>query len=317
MNNEQSKQEGPRLFQADSTPPIFQAAPTVASVLDWYLNNMLQDYSPVAHEERRRQWEMFRKDYGKELVENCRGADLMQFIASQKGCKSNNTRKRIKATINRPFNAAAALGLIAKNPFGGVKVPKGKEGRDWTAEEYQAALRVASPHFRRLLIFLRFSGARPGEARALEWEMIRHDLNVIVLQDHKTAHLQGGPRRIYFNPVMVKLLAWLARHKTHEGFVFTNYHGGAWSTGSLVKHMRSLRRRAGLKRDVTAHGLRHMFATGAIMAGVDIATLAQLVGHRALRTTARYVHLCDKADHLNDAMRKAVSNPGPKPCTST
>ncbi len=60
-----------------------------------------------------------------------------------------------------------------------------------------------------------------------------------------------------------------------------------------VDHVNSivsdLSRRARLDRQITPHVLRHAWATG--LAGVaDLAVVKDLLGHRHLATTARYVH---------------------------
>jgi len=49
-------------------------------------------------------------------------------------------------------------------------------------------------------------------------------------------------------------------------------------------------RAAGL-REVTPHILRHSFASHLAMAGVDMLTIARLMGHQSVTTTMRYSHL--------------------------
>lgn len=284
-------------------PPVLN---TVAEVFCWYEKNELREFAPAALRERERLWQLFRACYGAELVSECCPAQLIAFIAAQPNCRANNTRRRIRGTICRPFNAAVDAGLIAKNPFKGVKIPKGKEGRDWTRAEFQAVLRASPAYFRRLVIFERFGGARPGEARKLEWSHVREEIDAIVQRAHKTGWATNEPRRIHFNDVILKLLCWLRRNKTHATFVFTNFRKRPWSMRGLCKHMASVRRRAGLPDDVKNHGGRHTFGTQAILNGVDPLTLAKLMGHASVTTTEKYVHLLDKREHLNAAMNRAI-----------
>ena len=78
-----------------------------------------------------------------------------------------------------------------------------------------------------------------------------------------------------------------------SGTVLVNVAGGRAGRPMRVDHVNSivgdLCRRARLERHVTPHMLRHAWATG--LAGVaDLAVVKDLLGHRHLQTTARYVH---------------------------
>jgi site-specific recombinase XerD len=66
--------------------------------------------------------------------------------------------------------------------------------------------------------------------------------------------------------------------------------------------MKVIRRKANLPRNLVLYCCRHGFATTAVCDGVDIATLAKLMGHRRIETTNWYVTLTGKDDHLNDAV---------------
>ena len=64
------------------------------------------------------------------------------------------------------------------------------------------------------------------------------------------------------------------------------------------------------------HDLRHTFASRLVMAGVDLRTLAQLLGHRTLQMVMRYAHL-SQSHELAAVERLCKTGEGNEKATDT
>jgi site-specific recombinase XerD len=74
---------------------------------------------------------------------------------------------------------------------------------------------------------------------------------------------------------------------------------GRLCPGTVQRMFQRVRRLAGIGKPASMHTLRHSFATHMLENGVDVMTLQRILGHRALSTTALYLHLrCDRLRQL-------------------
>ena len=79
-----------------------------------------------------------------------------------------------------------------------------------------------------------------------------------------------------------------------KSVLILNQRGGSLSRVSVFNIIKQLASRAGIKKSISPHTLRHSFATTLIEAGADMRAVQQMLGHESITTTEIYTHL-DKA----------------------
>ena len=157
--------------------------------------------------------------------------------------------------------------------------------RDEVAQFFRAARR---PKSRAVLMTLYAAGLRVSEAVHLRVSDIDSRRMVIRVE-------QGKGKKDRYVMLSSKLLAelrayWKLARPTDWLFSGRNPKQ-PMNRRNVQLSCERVARRAGLKKVVSPHTLRHSFATHLLEAGVDIRTIQALLGHRNLSTTALYTYV--------------------------
>jgi integrase len=223
---------------------------------------------------------------------------------------TETTERNARRSVYRAFSWAKEEGIVPENPLKGMKCPKARtRERALTNGEYVILMRNSRRDFKRLLFSLRQTGCRPKEARKLTWDQVQEDR--WVLSKHKTAHVVGKPRIVFLNKPMQRLMKAF-RSRCTSDFVFLNARGEPWTVNAIRCRISRLKEKTDLRSDVCSYLFRHAFGTNAILNGVDVITVAELMGHESLDMIKKvYAHLADKHQHLQDALEQARRRPSP------
>jgi integrase/recombinase XerD len=100
---------------------------------------------------------------------------------------------------------------------------------------------------------------------------------------------------------MREVRATLAKGET-GGCVFLNARGRPLTRMGVWNILRSAVKRAGIRKRVTPHTLRHSFATHLLEGGADLASVQEMLGHADIATTQIYTHV--DREYLRDVHRK-------------
>ncbi|MGD2120688.1 MAG: tyrosine-type recombinase/integrase [Gemmatimonadota bacterium] len=152
---------------------------------------------------------------------------------------------------------------------------------------------VTHPTSRALVMILYSSGLRVGELVRLRPEDLESDRGLL--------RVRGGKGR----KDRYTLLSARAEEAVERHLLFRNESAGRWlfpsqhkgrhvSTRSVQKVVSRARVRAGIRKRVTPHTLRHSFATHLLEAGTDLRYIQELLGHASSRTTEIYTHVTNR-----------------------
>ena len=197
-------------------------------------------------------------------------------------------RRLTAAAVNRPLALLRHLLRLAHEEWEAIenvpriRLEKEPQGRlRWLTQEeitrlLDAAAKSRNKELRAAVIAALNTGLRLGELLGLTWERVDLSRGVIRLELTKS----GRRREVPLNAESYDALVTLA----------PKVSGRVFRTKSVRKAYENAVANGKLD-DVNFHTLRHTFASWAVMRGVSLKELQELLGHSSLAMTMRYAHL--------------------------
>jgi hypothetical protein len=163
--------------------------------------------------------------------------------------------------------------------------------------------RTFADHLKPAVLISLNTGLRQGELLKLKWENVNFQqaLITVIGSTSKT----GKTRHIPLNgEALFVLRAWKSQrgNKSFSGYVFPSIDGAPMR--EIGKSWEGLLKRVGIA-SFRWHDLRHTFASKLVMAGENLNTVRELLGHADYKMTLRYAHLAP--EHKAAAVAKLCS----------
>jgi integrase len=213
----------------------------------------------------------------------------------QAGNKPATVNRHI-ATIKHMFTKAVEWDMVEDETLKRIRRAKMLEEnnrrlRYLSKEECQALIGACDKHLKPIVVMALNTGMRKGEILNLKWDDVDMVHGFILLSHTKNGERRELPINATLRTTLEELFRGTAKRprRIDVPFIFYDYTTGK-AFENVHRSFVSACKRANL-RDFRFHDLRHTFASQLIMAGIDVTTVKELLGHKTLTMTLRYAHL--------------------------
>jgi len=227
-------------------------------------------------------------------------ADLRAYLGSDRR-RSVRTLARRLSTLRRFYGYLVREGILSEDPT--VRVESPRTGRplprSLTEKEVEALLEAPDPdqplglRDRAMIEVLYATGLRVSELVRLTAVEINMRQGVVRVLG------KGAKERLV--PLGEIALDWLRRYLESGrpeivrnraiDALFPTMRGGAMSRQAFWHLIRRYARKAGIRKPLSPHVLRHAFATHLLNHGADLRVVQMLLGHSVISTTQIYTHI--------------------------
>jgi site-specific recombinase XerD len=227
------------------------------------------------------------------------------ILDRHKNNKSWSTINCDYSSLRKYFREVAQLDWTLKKmprPRKDLRLPQTLSLQDVTK-----LINCASTYKHQIFItFVYVTGLRLSEATNVTFDDI--DRNRLQI---RVRHGKGGKDRYIRIPeTLIDILSEYYKRMKPKKYLFNGHKiGGRYCTSSGQWTMRQARKHAGITKQASVHTLRHAYATHHLENGTDLVYLKQQLGHKHLKTTELYIHLCgERKTYVNHPIDQIVQD---------
>lgn len=239
---------------------------------------------------------------GTEEVREISKLDIREFLLflKRKGL-SSKTLARNLVSIRVFLRFLTEESILSANPAEEIESPKTAKTLPeiLSLEEVETLLEQPDPQIpqgmrdRAMLEMLYATGMRVSELTRLQVNHVHLDAGYVLVYG------KGSKERIV--PIGNEAIEWARRYmgetrerllkKRESPFLFVNRSGKPMSRQYFWKSIKAYGRRAGIRKRITPHLLRHSFASHLLERGADLRSVQLMLGHADISTTQIYTHV--------------------------
>ena len=214
--------------------------------------------------------------------------------------KSDATKTRIVASLHSYFNFLLAQGVIDNDPTKDIKGPKTTRKIPDVLDSKEIMQLLSQPvgtdyksmRDKAMLELLYATGIKVSELIDLTISDV--NLQIGIIHMHNSKHERIVPLYPAANKHLTEY-CMIARpalvQNGNEEHLFTNMNGQAMSRQGFWKIIKFYADKAGIKKDITPHTLRHSFAAHLLENGAQLKDIKDMLGHADISSTQIYAQL--------------------------
>lgn len=225
---------------------------------------------------------------------------FLQFL--KRNSKSANTIIRMVSSLRKFHQYLHQEKIMNTDPMLHIDTPKKAQTLPKILSASEVEKLIETPDTasklglrdRAILEVMYATGLRVSEMTNLKMDDLHLSMGLIQTKG------KGDKERII--PIGDTAISWLEKYVSYSRskleirgqpseYVFLNHRGKKLTRQGVWKNLKAMVTKAGIKKDVTPHTLRHSFATHLLENGADLRVVQELLGHSDISTTQIYTHI--------------------------